>query len=186
MADIAFAGGSAVLNIVEGLTKTVARLHRMREAPKQMQDFELKSVTFCDALRMLDEISGQYVRQIGEEAKKHIKHIDGLLRQSQSVLYGTQKLLGKLKGLRKDARAKPWKVWWQKVKWVLNEDPVTRLEAELNLAYSATSCFISMLSFKTKLDRMEDPNCTVEERESLKRQMCVRLTFCNSMGLIIC
>lgn len=170
MGDL-FAGAAAVLNLVDGLTKTVARLRRMRDAPKQLQDFEDRSFTFCEAMRMLHMVTGQYSRQFKEKSKEHVRHIDGLLRQGKAVLIGAQALLSELRGMRKNAQMKRWKVWWQKAKWVLKEHPVTRLEGKLNLAYAASSSFIGMLSLKMGLDRLEDINCTGDERQSLELQM---------------
>lgn len=170
MADL-FAGAAAVIDLVDGLTKTVAHLRRMRDAPKQLQDFEERSFTFCETMRMLHIVTGQYSSRFREKAKKHVRHIDGLLRQGKNVLKGAQTLLSELRGLRKNAQVKPWKVWWQKAKWVLKEHPVTRLEGNLKMAYAATSTFIGMLSLTMNMDRLEDPSCTGDERQRLGLEM---------------
>jgi hypothetical protein len=161
----------SILRILADLQVVVEGFSRMKDAPKQMDDFKLKSVIFCDILHMLHDTSRPYVAQKGEIAQKRMSLMDALLLHGRIVVDGSQKLLNKLKSLEKDAKLKPWKVWWQKVKWVLNEGPVARLEVEMNLAFSATSCFVNMLSIQTRVDQVESPGCTEEEKERLMQEM---------------
>lgn len=164
----------SIPKIVHDLQKLI---RRMKDAPKEMEDFKFKSITFCDALRMLEATYRRYGQKIGEQVRQLIGHIDRLLRQSQILVKSIQRILHELKGLEKDALSKPWKVLWKKLMWGLNDHPVARLENGMILAYSAINAFVAMLSIHMEMDRLESPDCTPKEKQRLEQVMCVQQTL---------
>jgi hypothetical protein len=168
MTDLA--GLSAVLNIIDGLSGTVAALKKLRDAPSQVEDFELQSTSFCDNLIMFYEIANQHIPQLKEKASVRMLHANGLIKLGQRVEKGLKELLGRLESLCDGAigPVKSLMRLWEKVLWVLQQNYAERLKTNMNLATVQISCFMNMLVLEIKL---ATPVEDVASKETQERQM---------------
>ena len=173
----ALGGLSAVLQIADGMTKTISRISScidtMRKAPKQVQDFEIQSVNFSNNLHMFYDLSEECIARMHPTSSKtriRLQQATGMILQSRRVMTGMEDLLKRLENLCGYEGGSAFQKWLERMLWIFDQSPVKHLRLDLSVASTTMGNFISMLMWEDLARRLEHSS-SEEAKAKINRQL---------------